>query len=220
MQAITVSTSLAAADADGICQSQQPSAGGVQSLTINGALATGGVANLGSQRRVLISSTGNDSTNTFVITGANWCGSVISESITGPASPATVYSVLDYETVTSVTISGNAVGNITVGTNGVGGSPWIRMDDFAPSNISIQCNVASGSVNYTVQSTLDDPNDPFFPVAPDDMTWINSSDLAVVAANSSQQSNFLFTPKYARVLINSGTGTLRSTFLQSSNGPE
>jgi hypothetical protein len=52
------------------------------------------------------------------------------------------------------------------------------------------------------------------------MIWINSSDLAVVSANSSQQSNFLFTPKYARVLINSGTGTMTATFLQSSNGPK
>jgi hypothetical protein len=49
--------------------------------------------------------------------------------------------------------------------------------------------------------------------------WINSSDAAVVAANSSQQSNFLFTPRYARVLINSGTGTVTATFVQSSNGP-
>lgn len=218
MQAVTVSISLDTADADGICTSQKPAAGGVQSLTINGAIAVSGVAYLGSQRRVLITSSGNDSTNTFTITGANWAGDVISETITGPNSPATVYSALDYLTVTSVTISGNAVGNITVGTNGIGGSPWVRFDDFAPSNISIQCNV-SGTVNYSVQSTLDDPNDPFNPVAPANMVWINSSDLAVVTANSSQQSNFLFTPKYAKVLINSGTGTLTATFLQSSNGP-
>lgn len=217
MQAMTVSITLAAADSDGICQSQQPNAGGVQSLLINGALASGGVANLGSQRRVLITSSGNDSIRTFVVTGTNWAGDIISESITGP-NASSVYTDLDFKTVTKVTISGNAVGNITVGTNGIGGSPWVRFDDFAPSNISIQCNV-SGTVNYTVQSTLDDPNDPFVPVAPADITWINSSDLAVVSANSSQQSNFLFTPKYAKVLINSGTGTMTATFLQSSNGP-
>lgn len=217
MQAITVSSTLATADADGICTAQKPAAGGVQSLTINGALAVSGVAYLGSQRRVLITSDGNDSGNTFTVTGTNWAGDIISETITGP-NATTTYSDLDYLTVTSVTISGNAVGNITVGTNGIGGSPWVRFDDFAPSNISIQCNV-SGTVNYTVQSTLDDPNDPFNPVSPADMVWISSSDLAVVAANSSQQSNFLFTPKYARVLINSGTGTLTATFLQSSNGP-
>lgn len=217
MQAVTVSIALATADADGVCTAQKPAAGGVQSLTINGALAVSGIAYLGSTRRVLITSDGNDSGNSFVITGTNWSGSIISETITGPNATST-YSVLDYLTVTSITISGNAVGNITVGTNGIGGSPWVRFDDFAPSNISIQCNV-SGTVNYTVQSTLDDPNDPFNPVAPANMVWINSSDLAVVSANSSQQSNFLFTPKYAKILVNSGTGTVTATFLQSSNGP-
>jgi hypothetical protein len=217
MQAITVSIALATADDNGICLSQKPAAGGVQSLTLNGALVVSGVAQLGSQRRVLVTSDANDSVNTFTITGTNWAGTSISETITGPNTTG-VYTALDFLTVTSVTISGNAVGNIIVGTNGIGGSPWVRFDDFAPSNISIQCNV-SGTVNYTVQSTLDDPNDPFSPVTPANMVWIASSDLAVVAANSSQQSNFLFTPKYARVLINSGTGTVASTFLQSSNGP-
>lgn len=217
MQAITVSIALATADDNGICLSQKPAAGGVQSLTLNGVLVVSGVAQLGSQRRVLVTSDANDSVNTFTITGTNWAGTSISETITGPNTTG-VYTALDFLTVTSVTISSNAVGNIIVGTNGIGGSPWVRFDDFAPSNISIQCNV-SGTVNYTVQSTLDDPNDPFSPVTPANMVWIASSDLAVVAANSSQQSNFLFTPKYARVLINSGTGTVASTFLQSSNGP-
>jgi hypothetical protein len=217
MQAITVSIALATADDNGICLSQKPAAGGVQSLTLNGVLVVSGVAQLGSQRRVLVTSDANDSVNTFTITGTNWAGTSISETITGPNTTG-VYTALDFLTVTSVTISSNAVGNIIVGTNGIGGSPWVRFDDFAPSNISIQCNV-SGTVNYTVQSTLDDPNDPFSPVTPANMVWIASSDLAVVAANSSQQSNFLFTPKYARVLINSGTGTVTSTFLQSSNGP-
>lgn len=217
MQAITVSIALATAVANGICTSQKPAAGGVQTLTLNGSLVTAGVAYLQSTRRVLITSDGNDSVRTFTITGTNWAGDVISETITGP-NTASVYSVLDYLKVTKITISGNAVGNITVGTNGVGGSAWVRMDDFALSNISIQCNV-SGTVNYTVQSTLDDPNDPFYPVAPANMTWIASSDLAVVGANSSQQSNFLFTPRYSRVLINSGTGTVVTTYLQASNGP-
>ena len=217
MQAVTVSISLATADDNGICTTQKPAAGGVQSLNLNGALVSGGIAYLGSTRRVLITSDGNDSTRTFVITGTNGTGDTISESLTGP-NVASVYSVLDYFTVTSITISANAVGNLIVGTNGIGGSRWVRMDDFAPSNISIQCNVTS-TVNYTVQATLDDPNDPFDPTAPADMVWINSSDAAVVAANSSQQSNFLFTPRYARVLINSGTGTVTATFVQSSNGP-
>ena len=97
-------------------------------------------------------------------------------------------------------------------------SYWVRFDDFAPSNISIQCNV-TGVVNYTVQSTLDDPNDPINPVAVNSMTWVNSSDTAVVGAIATQQSYFLFAPKYARILLSSGAGSVKATFLQSSNGP-
>lgn len=97
-------------------------------------------------------------------------------------------------------------------------SPLVRFDDFAPSNISIQCSV-TGTVNYTVQSSLDDPNDPFNPVAEGSMTWVDTSDTAVVSATATRQSNFLFAPKFARIKLNSGSGSVVATFLQSSNGP-
>lgn len=103
-------------------------------------------------------------------------------------------------------------------SGGVQYSSWLRFDDFAPSNISIQCTV-SGTVNYTVQSTLDDPNDPINPVATGSVTWVDSSDTAVVGATTTQQSNFLFAPKFVRIKLNSGSGSVTATFLQSSNGP-
>ena len=95
----------------------------------------------------------------------------------------------------------------------------VRFDDFAPSNISIQC-VVTGSVNYTIETSLDDPNDPISPVAAGSMVWVASSDTNVVGATTTQQSNFLFAPKFARVKLNSGSGSVRATFLQSSNGPK
>lgn len=103
-------------------------------------------------------------------------------------------------------------------SGGVKYSSLVRFDDFAPSNISIQCTV-TGTVNYTVQSSLDDPNDPFNPVAVGSMTWVDTSDTAVVGATTTQQSNFLFAPKYVRVKLNSGAGSVTATFLQSSVGP-
>lgn len=97
-------------------------------------------------------------------------------------------------------------------------SSWVRFDDFAPSNISIQCNV-TGVVDYTIQSTLDDPNDFINPVAVGSVNFIDTSDTAGVNATVAIQSNFLFAPKYARIKLNSGSGTVTATFLQSSNGP-
>jgi hypothetical protein len=216
MQPITVTAGpLAAASANAICLSQTPGAAGA--LTLNGALVVGGVAVMDNTRRVLITAAGNESAKTFTITGTNWAGATISEVVTGP-NATTAQSVLDYKTVTSIVISAAAAGAITVGTSGVGGSRWVVFDAFAPSMISLQCNV-TGTINYTVQTTLNDPYDPITPVAPASMVWVNSSDAAVVAATTTQQSNFLFSPIYARILINSGTGSVAATFLQSSNGP-
>jgi len=106
----------------------------------------------------------------------------------------------------TVSVGPNAADNAT--------SSWVRFDDWGPSYISIQCDV-SGTVNYTIQSTLDDPNSPTNPVAVNSVTWVNSSDTAAVGATGAIQSNFLFAPTYARILKNSGDGTVKATFLQS-----
>jgi hypothetical protein len=108
--------------------------------------------------------------------------------------------------------------SVSDASGGVEYSRPVRFDDFAPSYISVQC-VVSGTVDYTIESSLDDPNDPFSPVAEGSMTWVDSSDSAVVGATTTQQSNFLFAPRYARIKLNSGDGSVRATFLQSSNGP-
>lgn len=203
---------LATANANAICLSQTPSAG---ALTLNGALVSDGVATLDTARRVLITATGNESSRTFTITGTNWSGASISEVLTGP-NATTAYSVLDYKTVTSITISGNAAGALTVGTNTIASSPWVRFDEWAPSDISVQC-VVSGTVNYTVQQTLDDPNNPINPVAPASVTWVTSPDPFLVGATATVQSNYAFMPVYARILLNSGTGSVTGTFVQSGN---
>lgn len=72
---------IAAADADGICASQTPTAG---PLLINGALASGGSVTLDVQRRVLITTVSDESGTSFTITGTNWQGNAISEVVPGP----------------------------------------------------------------------------------------------------------------------------------------
>jgi hypothetical protein len=189
-------------------------AGSVQVGSFSGATFTDATS-----RQVTITSAGNDSVNTFVVTGLGPNHEAISETITGP-NTATVTTTSYFKTVRSVTISGNAVADITVGMSNTASSRWVRFDDFAPSNISIQCSV-SGSATYTLQSTLDDPNDPFNPVARSAVVWVNTSDTNVVGATTTQQSNFLFAPRYARVILTTtSTGSVATTFLQSSNGPK
>ena len=98
-------------------------------------------------------------------------------------------------------------------------SDWVRFDDWAPNFITVQCNV-TGTVSYTVQSTLDDPNSPTNPVATGSVTWVDSSDTSVVAATATKQSYFQYAPVFARVKLNSGSGSVTATFLQSSNTPQ
>lgn len=189
-------------------------AGSVQVGSFSSATFTGSTA-----RQVTIIAAANESANTFVVTGTDTTGTVFSETVAGPnATTATTSSY--FASVTSVTISGNAVGALTVGMTNTAASSRIRFDDFAPSNISLQCNV-TGSATYTVQSSLDDPNDPVNPVPLESMVWVSSSDTNVVAATATCQSNFLFAPKFCRVVLTTtSTGSVAMTALQSSNGPK
>lgn len=215
MQAIQVTVGpIASASANNICLSQTPNAG---ALNLNGSTVASGIAVLDVQRRVLITTSGDESANSFTITGTNWSGSTISQTIAG-ANTGTSATTISFKTVTSVTIASNAAAAVTVGTNAVADSPWVRFDDFAPNYISVNC-ATSGTVNYTVQTTLDDPNSPATPVAVGSMTFQNALDTNLVGQTASKSGGITYAPTFARVVLNSGTGSVTGTFLQSSNGP-
>jgi hypothetical protein len=58
-------------------------------------------------------------------------------------------------------------------------------------------------------------------VAAGSVVWVSTSDTNVVAATTTQQSNFLFAPRYARIILTTtSTGSVTMTALQSSNGPK
>jgi hypothetical protein len=216
MQPISVTVGpLAAASANAICLSQTPAVAGA--LTLNGALVTGGVAVLDKARRVLITCAGNESTRTFTIVGTSSSGNSLTETITGP-NATTAQSVLDYKTVTSITISGAAAGAITVGTSGVASSRWVRLDGWAFAQVGLQVDV-SGTINYTVQQTFDDPNDPTNPIAAANVIWLNSTDSGVVAKDVDAQSFYAYAPTFIRITANSGTGSARLTAIQYGNVP-
>ena len=202
-----------AADADGICQSQTPSGAG--ELTINGALASGGVATLGSgknQRQVLITAVGDESGRTFTVTGTNWDGQTISETITGP-NASTAASVLSYQTVTSVEVDAATADAITVGTNGIGDSPLIPMNlRQTPFNASVGI-VADGTIDYTVRHTFDDV---LGQSASTQHTFFNHDSTDLVNATASQDGNYAFPVSGIQVRINSGTGTLKIRVYQGA----
>lgn len=214
MRPITVTVGpLASAAANNICLSQTPTA----AFTLNGSLVSGGVAILDTARRVLFTFAGDETGKTITVRGTNWTGDTITETVAG--GTGTVATVLDYKTVTSIRTGTAFAAAVTVGTNGVAASGWVFMDPYALPSIGIQCTVV-GTVNYTVQSSLDDPNSPTNPVTPVNMTWVSSADTAVVGATATKQSSFSFCPSWIRVLLNSGSGSVTTTITQAGVVPQ
>lgn len=196
------------------------------SVTISGA-STGavtvghsGTSTLDVQRRIIVTSGGDDSGITFTATGTDGQGAVIGETFAGANGVS--QSVLSYKTITSILTSGAAASTVKVGTNTVADSQWIRFDDYAAnSQVSIQCSV-SGTVNGTVSQTLEDPNritnqlpTPTYQWTPATVNWVNHPDTALVGFTSTVQGNYGYAPLFARVTLNSGSGTITSTFRQA-----
>lgn len=195
----------------------------ITAISISGAAAgaitvgRAGVATLDTPRRVIVTSGGDDSSIAFTIAGTDGTGNAISETLTG-ANAGIAQSALDYKTVTSILTSGAVATVVEIGTNGVASSQWVRFDDYASvSQVALQCTV-SGTVNYTVQQTMDDPGWLYSGLTPADVTWVDHPDPALVGATATKQGNYGYAPLFARVLLNSGTGSVTATFRQAYLG--
>lgn len=199
------------------------------SVSISGA-ATGaitvghsGTATLDVARRIIITSGGNDTGITFALAGTDWNNNPITETITG-ASGAAASSVLSYKTVTSIRTSGAAATTVIVGTNTVADSPPVYFDRLAASApTAIQIDGA-GTVNWTVRQTLNDPTvitnqlpTPTYQWSPSGINWVNHPDSALVASTTTTgvQGNYAYPPVMAKVVLNSGTGTVTASFVQA-----
>lgn len=212
---------LVAAAANNIATSQSPA--GAVAVTLNGSLVTAGVAILDVARRVLITSAADDRTVTFRITGTNSDGNPIRQTVTG-SNGSTVASTADFKTVTEILTSGATTGAITVGTNGVAGSRWVIPDEhISPFNISLGV-IISGTVNYTIEYTYDNPNDNQFtpggsagnyPTPPNVFTH------STIVTKTANFDGFITSPVAAwRLTLNSQTnpGYVTGTGIQAGMG--
>jgi hypothetical protein len=207
---------LAAASANSVGLSQTPLAAG--NLLLNGALVVGGVAMLDRPRRVIVTSAGNDSAVTFTAYGMDFSGNALQASVAGAAIGAADFGV-SFATVTRITTSAATAGAITVGTNTVADSRPIFLDHFGFAPTSLQVTV-TGTVNYTVRQSLDDPNGaPGFgvPLGIQNVTWLDHTDTNVVGATVSKQSNYAFAPTICKVVLNSGTGSVVFSVVQTAS---
>lgn len=211
---------LSASNATAIAQSQGATSA---TLTLNGSLNTGALdtSTPPHQRRIIVTSAGNDSLIGFKVVGLNQALQTISEVITG-GNGTFAQSQNDYLFVSSiapVTLANPNIGTttastVTAGTNGVGSSLWQMTDTYGmPLNCSLSVDIITGTINYTVNVTYDDPNNlPTGFVVPNVFTTTMSAATTSLAVTA--QTNFFAW----QVQVNSGTGTLRATMIQGGIG--
>lgn len=203
-----LSLQLDTADDNGICLSQTTV--GADDLTINGALASGGVATLDVARRVLVTSDDDDTGITFTITGTDRYGRVQTEVLTGPDT-AGVYTEKDFLTVTNIATSGATTGNIIVGTNGIGSTAPLIVDTFInPAMYGVSC-VINGSATYTLEVTYDDLA-PDFDLNNNTANWFGATGFSGKSANAA--GNIEQGPvTMIRLTNTAGTGTVTANII-------
>lgn len=211
MQPINVTVgSFPVANTSAIAASQTPSGAG--ELTLTSAPYT-----LNPPRKVTITSAGNDSAKTFTVTGTTFSGVSISEAIPG-ANIGTATGSLDFATVSKIEVDGATAAAVTAGYAQAGGSRWVRMDSWANAQSVVQVSV-SGTITYSVQTTMNDPNDPFEPINVQDVVWLDALDGNLVAESTAKSGYLAYTPTFVRIVGSGGDGYATMTIAQFSNAP-
>lgn len=86
----------------------------------------------------------------------------------------------------------------------------VPLDIHGRPEISLQVAV-TGTANWTVQQTLDDP----FITAPANIVWFDHPDVDMVAQTVNRQGNYAYVPAATRIVLNSGTGSVKFTIVQA-----
>lgn len=96
---------------------------------------------------------------------------------------------------------------IIVTQTGAGDGAPMVLNIHGRPEVSLQVTV-TGTVNYSVQQTLDDPADA-------GATWFDHPDTNLVAATTNKQSNYAYIPRAVRIKVNSGAGSAKLTVIQA-----
>ncbi len=197
MRPIVQTRQLAAGVNTSVAQDQQLAAAG--DLTLDGTLVVDGVAQLGSQRRVILESAGNISATNFTVTGTDDSGAIISETLAGP-NATTVPTELNFSTVTQIAADAAFATDVEIGTDDVGASQTVPLDQYlTPFNVSLAL-VITGTVDVTVEFTFDD----IFGDFPGPHSWTPHPDLTNITADA--DATFISPVSACRLLTNSGDG--------------
>ena len=160
MKTVTLNLAPATLDADGI--SANTSSAGT-SVALDGALISGGVFTssdgLGRIITIADSNTATQSDVTFTVVGTDTNDDAISDTITGPASGATVVSTKFFKRVSSITVSAAQGGtekvNVgTINTTLSAVSEAVPLNFYSRDAAVVSVDIG-GTINFTIQQTFD-----------------------------------------------------------------
>lgn len=210
MRAISTSVGPLATPVSGsVANGQNVSAAGP--ININGSAASNGVAILSPPARVAIFC-GDISNPVYRVEGRDVNWRMFGETLIGIANP--VLTVNRFWTVTNIYVNRALSSALVVGNDNGGASDVIRLDEWADAPLGCQV-VVSGTANFTVQHSFDDPNDLVNPTSFQNMFWDTSLlPPGAVAASQSLSFGIPTAPLWMRILLNSGTGSVRMTCTQ------
>ena len=207
MRPISFTRSQPAADANSVAAEQLLNDSGA--ITIDGDLASGGVATLTVPAYLTVFSDASTAV-TFAVTGTRPGGGTQVESIAISAS-GTVTGSLSFATVTSIVADAPTSATISVGNAIPGYTDWIPLDIYTPNQVTNISAKTSGTVNYSVEYTNEDPFDRTIQqlVAPHP-----NGSLTGASGDETQFTTTLM--RAVRLKINSGNGSVRFTVVQQS----
>ncbi len=216
MRPIVITKALTAASAVVVAASQTPVSG--TALTLVGSATV----TLDSQRRILATYGNELSARTLTLTGTNQAGAAITEILTIPSGGSgTVASTQDFLTVSQAMPGGSGwTAAMTLGTNGVGSSPWFYMDDHLdPIEVAGNLEFITGTATATVEITDDSPLAPLYiyqagfsqtlPV-PVPLPWPGLTNVSALS-----WSTITHNAAAIRLTVTVGTGTVRLNLRQA-----
>jgi hypothetical protein len=209
MRPISFTYSQAGADADSVAAPQLLNASGA--ISLNGSAVVSGAANFISSPAYLTVFSEKSAAVTFVVTGTKPGGTTLqTESIAITAS-GTVTGTIAFATVTGVTASAPTSATISVGNADIGNTDWIPLDIYIPNQVTTISAKTSGTVDYSVEYTNEDPFDRSITHLAEPHP---AASLTTATGDETHSTTVLM--RAVRLKVNSGSGTVRFTIVQQS----
>ena len=174
-------------------------------------IGSSGIVTFSTPQHVTIVSAGNDSGDTFTVTGEDRYTNVMTEAITG-ANAGTALGTKNFAKVYSVVSSGASASGVEVGVNGLCESQWFHINYRGHGfEMGIGCDISSGAgLTYAIQHTFQDVQASGF--VEDDATVFTHA--TINGKTAAADGNYSSPPKAIRSAITAHTsGTLNARII-------